>query len=62
MEGMLVLRLAREVDGARVTGSQLSALVDRLLKAKDAAMAGVPPAADAVDELRRRRLAKAAGA
>ena len=58
VEGQLVVRLAREADRASVSGTQLSAVADRLLKAKEAALAGVAPPGDLVDELMERRRAR----
>ena len=60
-EGLLFLRLAREVDARRATGSGLAALADRLLKAKAVALAGPESMGDAVDELRARRQVKVVG-
>lgn len=61
VEGQLVVRLAREADRVSVGGTQLSAVADRLLKAKEAALAGVAPPGDMVDELRERRRARRSG-
>lgn len=62
VEAEVVLRLAREMDSARPTGSQLAALAPKLLAAKAEALRGVKLQTDKLDEVTARRLAKAASA
>jgi hypothetical protein len=62
IEGEAALYLARQIDAGGHSGSQAAALVRQLLEASAKALAGVKSADDAVDELRRRRMAKVAGA
>lgn len=61
-EGALALYLARQLDTGGHTGSQTAALAARLMDAKTRAVAGAKPKDDFVDELRRRREARAAKA
>jgi hypothetical protein len=61
-EGALALYLARQLDAGGHTGSQTAALAARLMDAKTRAVAGAKPKDDFVDELRRRREARAAKA
>lgn len=57
--GAAAVRLARECDTA--TGSQVSSLIKQLELAMAAALDGVPPEPDFVDEIAERRQAKQAG-
>ena len=54
--GAAAVRLARECDTA--TGSQVSSLIKQLEAAMAAALDGVPPEPDFVDEMAERRQAK----
>lgn len=56
--GAAAVRLARECDTA--TGSQVSSLIKQLEAAMAAALDGVPPEPDFVDEMAERRQAKRA--
>lgn len=56
--GASAVRLAREADTA--AGSQVSTLLRQLDQAMAAAMDGVPPAPDFVDDLASRRRTKSA--
>jgi hypothetical protein len=62
VEAEVVLRLAREMDSTRPTGSQLAAMTPRLLAARTEALRGVKLTTDRLDEVTARRLAKAANA
>ncbi len=57
--GATALALARQLDAGVPTAA---AVANALLKAMDVALAGAKPAADALDELTKRRERKAAGA
>ena len=59
---LIYLALARQMDNGNHTGSQYSALADKAMKARESAMKDAPRAASALDQLRARREAKAAGA
>jgi hypothetical protein len=63
IEGLTLLRLAREMDGERATASQLGALAEKMLRIASVALAGARKAApDRLDEITARRAAKAAAA
>ncbi len=60
--GVLVLRLAQQLDRRDLTGGQASALARQIEVLVDSVRASVPPAEDFVDEMaRRRREREAAG-
>ena len=58
--GMVTLKLAREFDAAEGVAAQR--IAEGLRKSLAEALEGAAPPADALDDLRRRREAKAAGA
>lgn len=58
--GAAAIRIAQECDTAR--GSSVSSLIKQLEQAMDAALDGVPPEPDFVDDVAARRAARAAGA
>ncbi len=63
LEAQIMLRLAREMDGGRLTGPALASLAKQLMAAKSVAFLGTtPPETDRVDELAEQRAAKAASA
>ena len=60
VEGQLTIRLAREIDGGRLTGAALASLGKQLLESKRQATAGTrAPERDAIDELADARARKA---
>lgn len=63
IEGLTLLRLAREMDSDRPAASQLGALAEKMLRVASVALAGARKAApDRLDEITARRAAKAAAA
>lgn len=61
-DGVMALELAELIAAGGGTQSGIASLSTAWGKAMDRALAGAKPAEDALDELRRRREAKAAGA
>ncbi|GGV34133.1 hypothetical protein GCM10010182_67490 [Actinomadura cremea] len=60
--GAQAVALAGRIDAGGDTGSAVAALSKELRAVMDAALAGAPKAADALDELANRRRRKASGA
>lgn len=61
-DAQLALDLARQIDAGGESGAGKSALAREFRAVKNAVLASAPQRGDAVDELERRRKAKAAGA
>lgn len=60
--GQAALYAARQLDSGGHSGSQTASLLRELRASAEAALAGAPVPDDALDEVGRRRAAKAAGA
>lgn len=60
--GAIALRLARDLDSATLTASQVSSVSGQLLRTMAIALEGAPTPPDEMDELARRRREKARSA